>query len=151
MGYTSSNGPPENCCKVRNNYLIRHMLGGPNGGSTNRSCETYMTQRRMLETTTRPFRQQVVPRMCSKRPWQILSSYPNKIPGLACQASPNQGDALVYPLVTLRQDFLELPTLGKLLDSKETSISYLLRAWEGKSKVKDHLERLRLSERLKPL
>ncbi|RVW47649.1 hypothetical protein CK203_115956 [Vitis vinifera] len=35
--------------------------------------------------------------------------------------------------------FLELPTLGKLLDSKETSISYLLRAFEGKSKVKDHL------------
>ncbi|RVW98264.1 hypothetical protein CK203_034320 [Vitis vinifera] len=32
-------------------------------------------------------------------------------------------------------DFLELPTLGKLLDSKETSISYLLRAFEGKSKV----------------
>ncbi|RVW89430.1 hypothetical protein CK203_046834 [Vitis vinifera] len=32
-------------------------------------------------------------------------------------------------------DFLELPTLGKLLDSKETSVSYLLRAFEGKSKV----------------
>ena len=30
--------------------------------------------------------------------------------------------------------------LGKLLDSKETSISYLLRAWERKSKVNDHLE-----------
>ncbi|RVW66548.1 hypothetical protein CK203_063864 [Vitis vinifera] len=29
-----------------------------------------------------------------------------------------------------------MPTLGKLLDSKETSISYLLRACEGKSKVK---------------
>ncbi|KAL6326189.1 hypothetical protein AAG906_001584 [Vitis piasezkii] len=38
------------------------------------------------------------------------------------------------------KDFLELPTLGKLLYSKETSISYLLRAFEGKSKVKDHLE-----------
>ena len=44
-----------------------------------------------------------------------------------------------------------MPTLGKLLDSKETSISYLLRAFEGKSKVKDHLEWLRLSERLEPL
>ncbi|RVW53409.1 hypothetical protein CK203_085009 [Vitis vinifera] len=41
---------------------------------------------------------------------------------------------------TCEMDFLELPTLGKLLDSKETSISYLLRAFDGKSKVKDHLE-----------
>ncbi|RVW35841.1 hypothetical protein CK203_108127 [Vitis vinifera] len=37
------------------------------------------------------------------------------------------------------KDFLELPTLGKLLDSKETSISYLLEL-ERKSKVNDHLE-----------
>ena len=53
--------------------------------------------------------------------------------------------------MTWRKDFLELPTLGKLLDSKETSISYLLRDCEGKSKVKDHREWLRLRERLEPL
>ena len=35
IGYTSSNGPPENCCKIRNQYLIRQVLGGQNGGSTN--------------------------------------------------------------------------------------------------------------------
>ncbi|RVW13685.1 Receptor-like protein 12 [Vitis vinifera] len=40
---------------------------------------------------------------------------------------------------------------GKLLDSKETSISYLLRAFEGKSKVKDHLEWQVLGERYEPL
>nr|CAN82307.1 hypothetical protein VITISV_011996 [Vitis vinifera] len=45
----------------------------------------------------------------------------------------------------------EMPTLGKLLDSKETSISYLLRAFEGKSKVKDHLELQVLGERYEPL
>ncbi|RVW87299.1 Retrovirus-related Pol polyprotein from transposon opus [Vitis vinifera] len=45
-----------------------------------------------------------------------------------------------YTPAEILQDFLELPTLGKLLDSKETSISYLLRASEGKSKVNDHLE-----------
>ena len=28
IGYTSSNGPPENCCKVSNKYLIGHVLGG---------------------------------------------------------------------------------------------------------------------------
>ena len=26
--YTSSNGPPENCCKVWNKYQIGHVLGG---------------------------------------------------------------------------------------------------------------------------
>ncbi|RVW89959.1 Camelliol C synthase [Vitis vinifera] len=51
----------------------------------------------------------------------------------------------------LKVGFLELPTLGKLLDSKETSISYLLRAFEGKSKVKDHLEWQVLGERYEPL
>nr|CAN74909.1 hypothetical protein VITISV_008326 [Vitis vinifera] len=49
------------------------------------------------------------------------------------------------------KDFLELPTLGKFLDSKETSISYLLRAFEGKSNVKDHLEWQVLGERYEPL
>ena len=34
IGYTSSNGPPGNCCKVSNKYLIEHVLGGQNGGST---------------------------------------------------------------------------------------------------------------------
>nr|CAN66939.1 hypothetical protein VITISV_010066 [Vitis vinifera] len=58
--------------------------------------------------------------------------------------------------VTLRTMFslvggrVEEPTLGKLLDSKETSISYLLRAFEGKSKVKDHLEWQVLGERYEP-
>ena len=35
IGYTSSNGPPSNYCKVLDKYLIRHVLGGQNGGSTN--------------------------------------------------------------------------------------------------------------------
>ena len=39
----------------------------------------------------------------------------------------------------------------KLLDSKETSISYLLRAFDGKSKVKDYLEWQVLGERYEPL
>ena len=34
IGYTSSNGPPGNCCKVSNKYLIGHVLGGQNRGST---------------------------------------------------------------------------------------------------------------------
>ena len=34
IDYTSSKGPPRNCCKVPNKYLIGHMLGGQNGGST---------------------------------------------------------------------------------------------------------------------
>ena len=35
IGYTSSNGPPGNCCKVLNKKnLIGHVLGGQNGGST---------------------------------------------------------------------------------------------------------------------
>ena len=34
IGYTSSNGPPRNYCKVPNNYLIGHVLRGQNGGST---------------------------------------------------------------------------------------------------------------------
>ena len=36
--YMSSNGPPRNCCKVQNKYLIGHVLGGQNGGSTMVSC-----------------------------------------------------------------------------------------------------------------
>ena len=34
IGYTSSNEPLGNCCKVSNKYLIRHVLGGQNEGST---------------------------------------------------------------------------------------------------------------------
>ena len=34
IGYTSSNGPPGNCCKVSNKYLIGHVLGRQNGGFT---------------------------------------------------------------------------------------------------------------------
>ena len=34
ISYTSSNGPLGNCCKVPNKYLIGHVLGGQNGGST---------------------------------------------------------------------------------------------------------------------
>ena len=34
IGYMSSNGPPGNCYKVPNKYLIGHVLGGQNGGST---------------------------------------------------------------------------------------------------------------------
>ena len=34
IGYTSSNGPPRNCCKVSDKYLIWHVLGGQNGEST---------------------------------------------------------------------------------------------------------------------
>ena len=34
IGYTSSNEPPGNCCKVSNKYLIKHVLWGQNGGST---------------------------------------------------------------------------------------------------------------------
>ena len=34
IGYMSSNGPPRNCYKVPNKYLIGHVLGGQNGGST---------------------------------------------------------------------------------------------------------------------
>ena len=30
IGYTNSNGPLENCCKVSDNYLIGHVLGGQN-------------------------------------------------------------------------------------------------------------------------
>ena len=33
-GYTSNNGPPGNCYKVPNKYLIKYVLGGQNGGST---------------------------------------------------------------------------------------------------------------------
>ena len=35
IGYTSCNGPSGNCYKVSNKYLIGHVLGGQNGGSTN--------------------------------------------------------------------------------------------------------------------
>ena len=34
IGYVSSNGPPGNCCKIRDKYLIEHVLRGQNGGST---------------------------------------------------------------------------------------------------------------------
>ena len=34
IGYTSSNGLPRNCCKVSNKYLIGHVLGEQNRGST---------------------------------------------------------------------------------------------------------------------
>ena len=34
IGYTSSNGLSRNCCKVPNKYLIGHVLGEQNGGST---------------------------------------------------------------------------------------------------------------------
>ena len=34
IDYTSSNGPPRNCCKVPDKYLIGHVLGEQNGGST---------------------------------------------------------------------------------------------------------------------
>ena len=34
IGHTSSNGPSRNCCKVSDKYLIGHVLGGQNGGST---------------------------------------------------------------------------------------------------------------------
>ena len=37
IGYMSSNGSPGNCCKIRDKYLIGHMLGGQNRGSTNMS------------------------------------------------------------------------------------------------------------------
>ena len=34
IGYTSSNGPPGNCYKVSNKYLIGHVLEEQNEGST---------------------------------------------------------------------------------------------------------------------
>ena len=34
IGYMSSNEPLGNCYKVPNKYLIGHVLGGQNGGST---------------------------------------------------------------------------------------------------------------------
>ena len=34
IGYMSSNGPLRNCCKVSDKYLIGHVLGEQNGGST---------------------------------------------------------------------------------------------------------------------
>ena len=30
IGYTSSNGPPGDCCKIQNKYLIGHVLRGQN-------------------------------------------------------------------------------------------------------------------------
>ena len=35
ISYTSSNGPLGNCYKIPNKYLIRHVLGRQNKGSTN--------------------------------------------------------------------------------------------------------------------
>ena len=32
IDYMSSNGPPGNCCKVPNKYLIGHVLGRQNEG-----------------------------------------------------------------------------------------------------------------------
>ena len=34
IGYTSSNGPSGNYCKIWDKYLIGHVLRGQNGGST---------------------------------------------------------------------------------------------------------------------
>ena len=34
IGYTSSNGPPKNWCKVPDKYLIGYVLGRQNGGPT---------------------------------------------------------------------------------------------------------------------
>ena len=34
ISYTISNGPLGNCCKLPNKYLIGHVLGGKNEGST---------------------------------------------------------------------------------------------------------------------
>ena len=34
IGYTSSNGPLENCCKVPNKHIIGHVTVGQNGGFT---------------------------------------------------------------------------------------------------------------------
>ena len=38
IGYMSSNGLLGNCYKVLNKYLIGHVLGEQNGGSTNTLC-----------------------------------------------------------------------------------------------------------------
>ena len=34
IDYTSSNGPPGNCCKILNKHTIGHVLVGQNEGST---------------------------------------------------------------------------------------------------------------------
>ena len=34
IGYTSSNEPSGNCCKIRDKYLIGHVIRGQNRGST---------------------------------------------------------------------------------------------------------------------
>ena len=39
ISYMSSNGPLGNCCKVLNKYLIGHVLGGQNGGSTDLNAQ----------------------------------------------------------------------------------------------------------------
>ena len=36
IGYMSSNGPPRNCCKIWDKYLIRHVPRWQNVGSTER-------------------------------------------------------------------------------------------------------------------
>ena len=41
IGYTCSNGPPGNCGKASNKYLIGHVLGGQNGGSTEEYTKNY--------------------------------------------------------------------------------------------------------------
>ena len=41
IGYTSSNGSSGNCCKIRDKYLIGHVLGGQNGGSTLEYLSTF--------------------------------------------------------------------------------------------------------------
>ena len=34
IGYTRSNGPLGDCCKIRDKYLIGHVIRGQNRGST---------------------------------------------------------------------------------------------------------------------
>ena len=34
IGNKSNNGPPESCCRVLKEYLIKHVLKGQNRGST---------------------------------------------------------------------------------------------------------------------
>ena len=42
IDYTSSNGPPGNCCKIPDKYLIGHLLEGQNGGSILRQCNLHI-------------------------------------------------------------------------------------------------------------
>ena len=51
IGYVSSNGPRENCCKVSNKYLIGHVLGGQNGGSTTCYYDTKYTRSNTMKVS----------------------------------------------------------------------------------------------------